>query len=248
MHMVLLGDSIFDNRRYVKPGEPDVTEQIESLLRDREDVTRLAVDGHVTTDIERQLVHVPRGATHLFVSVGGNDALGHLELFNQPARSIGEALLKLDEVRVGFDEKYMQMLDRCLAAGLPTTISTIYYPRFDCRELTRVSDWVGMGVNGNLLQRMAMAALPVFNDVILREAASRGLSVLDLRVLCEDDADFANPIEPSAIGGAKIARAIVAAARGEVSGMRSAALLAGVDRDARSSGSEEHGKREVADE
>ena len=32
--------------------------------------------------------------------------------------------------------------------------------------------------------------------------------MLDLRLICDEDADFANPIEPSAQGGEKIAAAI----------------------------------------
>jgi hypothetical protein len=36
----------------------------------------------------------------------------------------------------------------------------------------------------------------------------RGLPLIDLRLICNDDADFANPIEPSVQGGAKIAAAI----------------------------------------
>ena len=42
-----------------------------------------------------------------------------------------------------------------------------------------------------------------------QNCVERGLPIIDLRVLCNDDADFANPIEPSAIGGQKIAQAIV---------------------------------------
>jgi hypothetical protein len=33
--------------------------------------------------------------------------------------------------------------------------------------------------------------------------------MIDLRFVCSSPADYANPIEPSSIGGAKIARAIV---------------------------------------
>ncbi len=33
--------------------------------------------------------------------------------------------------------------------------------------------------------------------------------MLDLRLICTEDADYANPIEPSSRGGAKIAAAIV---------------------------------------
>jgi hypothetical protein len=34
--------------------------------------------------------------------------------------------------------------------------------------------------------------------------------VIDLRLICSEPADYANPIEPSGPGGQKIARAIVA--------------------------------------
>ena len=49
----------------------------------------------------------------------------------------------------------------------------------------------------------------VFNDVILRVGIEFGLAMIDLRFVCSSPADYANPIEPSSIGGAKIARAIV---------------------------------------
>ena len=50
----------------------------------------------------------------------------------------------------------------------------------------------------------------VFNDCITREAFARGLSLIDPRLICDGDEDFANPIEPSVRGGAKIASAIAA--------------------------------------
>ncbi len=46
------------------------------------------------------------------------------------------------------------------------------------------------------------------NDVVTREAFSRNLSLIDLRVMFDADEDFANPIEPSVQGGMKLARAI----------------------------------------
>jgi hypothetical protein len=58
-------------------------------------------------------------------------------------------------------------------------------------------------------------------DCIIREAFSRRLTLLDLRLICNRDEDFANPIEPSVLGGAKIARAIAAfAASGMPPGSR----------------------------
>ena len=54
----------------------------------------------------------------------------------------------------------------------------------------------------------AMAAETVFNDIITYEIFKRKIPLIDLRVLCDDDEDFANPIEPSCIGGMKIAKTI----------------------------------------
>jgi hypothetical protein len=50
-----------------------------------------------------------------------------------------------------------------------------------------------------------VAGLILFNDAILREAFARGLAVIDLRLVCSEPADLANPIEPSVLSGAKIA-------------------------------------------
>ena len=75
--------------------------------------------------------------------------------------------------------------------GRPTTLCTIY--------------------NGNLPVSQAptaRVALSIFNDVILRVAFEHHLPVIDLRLICNEPADYANPIEPSGRGGWKIANAI----------------------------------------
>ena len=58
-------------------------------------------------------------------------------------------------------------------------------------------------------QRLVSTPLMVFNDVILRVGIQFGLAIIDLRFVCSSAADYANAIEPSSTGGAKIARAIV---------------------------------------
>jgi hypothetical protein len=65
----------------------------------------------------------------------------------------------------------------------------------------------------------AVLALIVFNDVILRVAIEHRLRAIDLRLICTQAADYANPIEPSRSGGRKIAQAIlraVGAAKGHI--------------------------------
>ncbi|HEX8687376.1 MAG TPA: hypothetical protein VF654_12790, partial [Pyrinomonadaceae bacterium] len=59
-----------------------------------------------------------------------------------------------------------------------------------------------------------------FNDAIIRAAFEAGAPLLDLRLICDEDADYANPIEPSEAGGAKIADAILRLLSGHDFGKR----------------------------
>jgi len=57
-----------------------------------------------------------------------------------------------------------------------------------------------------------VAALSYYNDVIVEEAARRRVAVVDLRLVCEAEEDYSprSPIEPSVVGGKKIALALAA--------------------------------------
>ncbi len=191
-HVVLLGDSIFDNGAYVRGG-PDVVRQLRGKLPANWDATLLAVDGAVTREVREQLARLPRDATHLVVSAGGNDALGRAGILEERARSAAEVFGRLADIGEEFGAAYREMLRAVLSAGLPAAFCTIYHPRFPDR----------------LTQRLAVAALATFNDVIVREVVAAGAPLLDLRLICDQDSDYANPIEPSASGGAKIAAAIL---------------------------------------
>jgi lysophospholipase L1-like esterase len=196
-HVVLLGDSIFDNASYV-PGEPDVVRQVRARLPAGWRATLAAVDGAVTRSVERQVAGIPADATHLVVSVGGNDALQNSSLFRQPARLVAEAVAGLAEVRERFAADYGAMLEAVRERRLPVVLCTIYDARFaDPQE-----------------QRLVVTGLSLFNDVITRAAFAGRHALIDLRLLFSEPDDYANPIEPSAKGGDKIARAIVQAVSG----------------------------------
>ena len=207
-HIVLLGDSIFDNSSYVNPGELDVPNQLRSLVGHRSRITNLAVDGHKIRHVKNQLDNLPPSATNLFVSVGGNDGLGHLSIFNSHVSTVGEALRQMYRIGNNFKKRYSEMVDLVLSYNIPTAFCSIYYPRFDARSLNRVQHYMTAIQNGREIQEMAMAAETIFNDIITYEVFKRKIPLIDLRVLCDDDEDFANPIEPSCIGGMKIARTI----------------------------------------
>jgi lysophospholipase L1-like esterase len=189
-HVVLLGDSIFDNGRYV-PGEPDVAEQLRAALPQGWKASLLAIDGDVIAGVPRQLARLPGDATHLVVSAGGNDALGASYLLGTEVANVAEAIALLGDTQRAFADDYRPMLDTVLERGLPTALCTIY------DTPTTAPD-----------QPIIRTALAIFNDVISRAAFARRLPLIDLRQICSEDEDYANPIEPSAKGGAKIAAAI----------------------------------------
>ena len=144
------------------------------------------------SDIPKQLARMPSEATHLVISIGGNDALGHATVLEAPSRSVAETLMMLADIQQEFRAEYVRTIEAVLRRQLSSAFCTIYDPRY--------ADPVQ--------RRVATTALAVLNDSIVREVVARSLPLIDLRVICSEDADFANPIEPSVQGGAKIASAI----------------------------------------
>jgi hypothetical protein len=187
-HIVLLGDSIFDNRAYVFPGEPAVIEQLQAILPESWKASLLALDGSTTTGVILQSKQVPPDTTHLIISAGGNNALPYLNILPDSTPSIAEALHRFSAIQNEFEEKYLEMLEIILKHQLPTALCTIYYPSYPDEDF----------------QNLAVTALSTFNDCIIRAAVSTGLPLIDLRLICNEPSDYANPIEPSAAGGAKI--------------------------------------------
>jgi hypothetical protein len=192
-HIVLFGDSILDNGAYVPTGA-DVVTQLRMRLPQGGRATLAAVDGSVASAVRLQLRGAPVDATHIVVSAGGNDALHCAHLLEESAGSVAEALGRLAVVREQFVEDYRALLDDVVARGLPAAVCTIYDAHFP--DMTE--------------RRIASVGLTIFNECITREAAARGLALIDLRLICRTNQDLATPIEPSVIGGAKIADAIAA--------------------------------------
>jgi len=106
--------------------------------------------------------------------------------------SVSQVLDTLWEVGLQFRETYRNLLANVLSFQLPTAVCTIYYPAFE----------------DPVLRRAASAGLAFFNEAILMEATRSRIPVLDLRFIFTNPEDYANPIEPSVTGGAKLADAI----------------------------------------
>jgi hypothetical protein len=192
-HLVLLGDSIFDNRAYVAGG-PAVIDQVQKTVPAGWKASLLAVDGNTSVQVPDQFEQLPSDCTHLVLSAGGNDAIGCLDLMGTPSTNLMGALGTLSKMLAEFEQSYKALMTGLLSLNKPLMVCTIYD-----------------SVPG-LVDPLKLA-LALFNDVIIRNAVSKGLPVLDLRMICTESGDYStkSPIEPSSKGGQKISTRMVAA-------------------------------------
>lgn len=190
-HVVLLGDSVFDNAAYVRRGQA-LIDQLRDVLPREWKATLLAVDGATTREVPAQVRSIPGDATHLVVSMGGNDALAQSEILDLPVKSTADTLRLLARAVRDFEASYRNALTACLRKNLPVILCTVYDGNFPDLDY----------------QLRASTALAIFDDAIVRVAREKQCAVIELRHICTSPADYANPIEPSEIGGEKIANAI----------------------------------------
>ena len=192
-HVVLFGDSIFDNKAYVGENGKDVITHLREHLPNDWQATLKAVDGSLIENVSEQLLDIPFDTTHFVVSVGGNNAIMNSDVLQMKANNSAEVLSEIADRRETFERHYEKMFRNVLSKNLPTAVCTIYFPNFP----------------EALFQRLAVTALSVFNDVIIRQAIANNLPIIDLRLICNEGADYANSIEPSDKGGKKIAAKIL---------------------------------------
>ena len=206
-HLALLGDGILANGAHTR-GEPDSASVIRQELPTWT-VSLLAEEGSTMAGVPDQAQRLPRDVDLVVLSVGGNDAMEHVELLQQPAQSSGQTLDALTAMADEFATNYDRVAKAVGARASRLVLTTIYEPPL---------------VGKNTASR-ARVLLTVLNDHILRTAYRLGLDVLDLRAICTNPGDFTLQIQPSATGAAKIAKAIAAVAAG--TGGRRITVIAG---------------------
>jgi lysophospholipase L1-like esterase len=222
LRLALLGDSTFDNGNWVAPGAPALIDQVRILLgcgeagdeTDSNAAILLARDGALVAALDSQAKDVPLDTTHVVVSVGGNDALSAVKLLSPQQKRSGETGSETDVVgslwrfsrlfEREFEEQVESVRDilrrRCGPNAPKIIVCSVYNPCFAPFEVTTVS------------QAAANAGAALIFDAVLRVCTRAELPLLDWRRVMTDVADFANPIEPSSVGGLKMAREIVTVA------------------------------------
>lgn len=188
--VAVLGDSTVDNKVYLDDGVRSTDEWLTELLAGRcGGLYVTANDGDVCADIPGQRARLPEGPyDHVVLSVGGNDALRSLELLDGPVGGLDRAIH-------AFRKVYTRALEACLDLRPgKLTVCTVY-----------AGDFSDLGLEIVCATRTGVG---LFNDVIYREAARVGASVVELRDVCSTPQHFTQHIEPSGRGGEAIARRI----------------------------------------
>jgi hypothetical protein len=189
----LLGDSIIDNKIYVGPHELSVTEHLHNLCDDV--INSIAVDGHTTKDvIHNQLDLLPQYSTHQVLSIGGNDLLQNMYfLKNRERLSTNEVFEQAVGIMAPIKRRYQTIVQKLSLQDSSILLCTVYE---------------GNLLNDPLLYDIALsskAMVSMLNDIVYSTANMYNAEVLELRNIFTKPRDYANPIEPSHIGGSKFA-------------------------------------------
>ena len=221
--IILLGDSIIDNKSYILSNELDVTEHLEKLFSNDPNVVieNHAVDGDTMHQLEKNHLdsNLLLGATHIVVSIGGNDLLyniSFLQTTSKLSKVMGKGAMigkwgakELNPSRNKvFEETYFEIIEpfkkqyETIVANLSNhranlLLCTVYEGDLvDSDEFSDVSN-------------SSKTMVSIFNDIVYRVANKFNADVLELRDIFTSSDDYANPIEPSHIGGEKLAQSIV---------------------------------------
>lgn len=195
-HLALVGDGILANGAHSK-GQPDSAAALRQLLP-AWTVSLVAGEGSMIADVASQLPKLNGAVDIAVLSVGGNDAMRHVDLLQQPAASSGETLDALIAMADGFAGMYERVVKSVRERAPRLIVCTIYEPPL---------------VGKNTANR-ARVLLTMLNDGVLKAAYRWGLDVLDLRAICREPEDFTLQVSPSGAGAAKIAHAIAAVLEG----------------------------------
>jgi len=220
--ILLLGDSIIDNKSYVLDGELDVTAHLKKLYSDQPDVFIInnAVDGDTMYNIEYNHLDTPEveEASHIIVSIGGNDLLHNIS-FLQTTSELSKVMGK--DARIGkwgrrelnpsrnkvFEETYFEII-KPFTKQYETIVANLSSHRANLLLCTVYEGDLADSDEFSDVNNSSKTMVSLFNDIVYRTANKYSADVLELREIFVRSEDYANPIEPSHIGGGKLAKAI----------------------------------------
>jgi hypothetical protein len=181
-HLVLLGDALENLELGVDPAEDVLVPRPRNPWK----LTVLEPPQVLERGWSRA---IPLDATHIGICLDGGWAIEASGLLRGEAKSIRSALKALALAADQFEDIFARLIAAALEAGLPTVVCTLVPSRH--QEASR--------------RRVAATALAIFNDRILRQAFWAKLSIVELRLICDEESDYANETLLSRAGVRKVA-------------------------------------------
>ncbi len=181
-HLVLLGDAL----QNIDLGEGDLESALVPRPRNPWKLTVLEA-AHVLR--QGHIRAIPADASHVGICIDGGWAIEASGLLRGGAQSIRDALDALASAADEFESIFVRLVGAATETGLPTIVCTLVPARY-------VEPFQ---------QRVAATALAIFNDRILRRAFAARLSIVELRLVCDEDGDYASETLLSRAGVRKVA-------------------------------------------
>ena len=197
--VVLFGDSIIDNKTYVSHGEFSVLEHLENISN--YEYIQVAYDGHTTFDVQNKQLHLSTivKPSHIVLSVGGNDLLQNLQYLSKgPVSNVNEAVSGIQQhIFEPLEQRFETIIEELSSQRANLLVCTLYEG-----DLGRTDEFKDVLDSSKIM-------VSSFNDIVYKTAKKYNADVLELREIFISSDDYANPIEPSHIGGEKLAKSIV---------------------------------------
>jgi len=197
--ITLLRDSIIDNKTYVQQQEYSVLEHLQNISKN--EFLQLAYDGDTTVNVlERQLQSQEVAkSSHLVLSIGGNDLLQNILFLHEgPIENINKALSDVHkQILKPLEQRFETIVEKLSSHRANLLLCTVYEG-----DLGRTDEFRDVLDSSKIM-------VSSFNDTVYKTASKYNADVLELRHIFTSPEDYANPIEPSHVGGERLAQAIM---------------------------------------
>jgi hypothetical protein len=188
-HVVLLGDALLEAYHSIDktPGRFE-----DALLPGTRDQWKISVISAAQIERAGPSLALPNDATHALIFIEGNHAIEESGLLDVRPGAFRQTLEQLSLAADEFERTLDRLLHAAQAARLVIMVCTMCAPNY--KDPAR--------------QRAACAALAVFNDRVTKRAAEARVSLIDLRLTCNEPEDYDKPTQLSQSGLQKAANVI----------------------------------------
>ena len=188
-HVVLLGDALLEAYHSIDktPGKFE-----DALLPGTRKQWKITVISSAKIERAGPSLALPQDATHALIFIEGNHAIEQSGLLDARPDAFGQTLDELALAADEFERTLERLIQMAQAARLVIMVCTMFAPNY--KDPAR--------------QRAACAALAVFNDRVTKRAAESRVSLIDLRLTCNEPEDYDKPTQLSQSGLQKAANVI----------------------------------------